>query len=278
MQTWFAPPGLPPLSRSPGQDENEPRAAGRCLTIGLAVRPLYRNAGSGEVYPLVLQRLRRRLSVAIRQCIFELTGMETLSPPVHAESLGPSRMHRSADRVDRQLCEFSASFDFLLQVSPANSEQAWIEFQNTGCRTPPRLFYRPLPYRPSLLKRKLFAIRIEHVDDSTLGWLFAQKQVELDRQNTALRDIGTPVFRYSSLQLFGRPDHDLVELAESILGASRSDWEPTTEPAERLDATAMALRARFESTRIGASSRPSKPRCRSRKESRPESWFPETSC
>jgi uncharacterized protein (TIGR02421 family) len=246
VQPSLAPPGLAPLSTLSDQNEKAPIPTGRCITIGVAVRPLYRNSGSGEVYPLVLQRLRRRLSVALRQCIFELTGMNCLSPPVHAESLGPSRMHRSADRVDRQLCEFSASLDFLLQVSPVNSEQAWSEFQSSGCRTLPRLFYRPLPYRPSLLKRKLFAIRIEHVDDSTLAWLFAQKQVELDRQITALRDIGTPGFRYSSLQMFGRPDQELIELAESILSASQPDAEPATESTVRLDATALALRAQSE--------------------------------
>ena len=193
---------------------------GSCYRIGVAVRPIYRDLNTGTLFPLVLQSLRRQLAVALRKAIFAFAGMPKDGSRRHYESLGPSAMAKAGRLVDQQLCEVSQAFDFLLQVTPVNAEAAWAEFAAGGYRAAPRFHYRPLQYHPALLKRQLYEIPLERVEDATLAHLFEQKQDELDKQLNALKHIDSPAFYYDSLQIYGRPDDELVQLAEAIFRRS----------------------------------------------------------
>jgi uncharacterized protein (TIGR02421 family) len=188
-----------------------------CHTIGVAVRPVYRDARTGVVFPLVLQSLRRQLAVALRKCVFAFTGQGQVQPHAHYESLGPSSLVKAARLVDQQLSDVSQAFDFVLQTVPLNSAAAWEEFAAGGCARTPVFYYRPLPYDPALLKRRLFEIPLDRLEDATLIHLFQQKQDHLDRQLTALKYIDAPPFYYDSVQLYGTPDESLVQLARGVL-------------------------------------------------------------
>ncbi len=195
-------------------------AKGGCV-LGLAVRPLYRDPMTGGLYPMVLEQLRRQLARALRKGIAQFTGSESAS--AHYDSLGPSTLVKAARIVDRELSEVAEAFDFLLQVTPSNRQQAWQEFRESGYQQAPTFFYRPLAYHPSLLKRRLFSINIERIEDPTLAYLFWEKQDELDRQLTALRDLNTRRFVYNSLQLFEGADDELVSLAQAIFDNTAAD-------------------------------------------------------
>ncbi len=204
----LAPPTLDPLTSA---------CRGGCVAIGIAVRPVYRDSDGGATFPIVLQSLRRQLAVAIRKAVFAYTGRQQSQAVDHYEALGPSAMARAARDVDQQLCDVAQSFEFLLQATPINSEAAWGEFAASGHRRLPVLYYRPLPYHPSLLKRQLYGVPVDRLEDSTLAQLFEQKQDELGHQLDALKHIGTRSFFYDSLHLYGKPDDELVQLADDIL-------------------------------------------------------------
>lgn len=53
------------------------------------------------------------------------------------------------------------------------------------------MHYRPLRFDPPLLKRELFSIPIERVDDPALVALLREKQYELEQQLTILAERGT---------------------------------------------------------------------------------------
>jgi uncharacterized protein (TIGR02421 family) len=74
-----------------------------------------------------------------------------------------------------------------------------------------------VPVDPALLKRRLYAIPLERVEDPTLYRIFRQKQVELDRQITMLSDLGTSRFLHGGLQLYGAVSGSLSALADEIL-------------------------------------------------------------
>lgn len=217
-----------------------------CLAIGLGIRPVFRDAATGEIYPLVLQSLRRQLAIAIRQAVFAFTGRDQAQPHAHYEALGPSTMAKAGRLVDQQLCEISQSFDFLLQVTPVNAEKAWEDFEASGYAKAPTLLYRPLPYHPSLLKRQLYSIPMEHVEDSSLIQLFEQKQDELDKQLDALKHLGTRAFYYDSLHLYGAPDDDLVRLADSILAHTRAQADDIHESCVPTEQVAAAAREHID--------------------------------
>ena len=63
-----------------------------------------------------------------------------------------------------------------------------------------------------LAKRELFKVPIERVEDPTLGQLFREQQVSLDRKLTMLGDRGRPEFLYGSLQVFGGVDEPLLDV------------------------------------------------------------------
>jgi uncharacterized protein (TIGR02421 family) len=133
----------------------------------------------------------------------------------------------------------------LLQVTPVNSQRAWLAFKRDHFQREPVFHYRPLPVDPPLLKRRLFEIPIERVEDLTLAQLFREKQEEMDRELTMLLDRGTQRFRYGSLQTYGGVAPWLLSLAQRILRTfsprSRED-----RPGWDLDASGFAERAREE--------------------------------
>jgi uncharacterized protein (TIGR02421 family) len=147
--------------------------------------------------------------------------------------------------VDEQLASISDSFDFLLQVTPTNIESAWLRFKRNRFQEAPSFQYRPLPIDPVMMKRRLYQIPIDRIEDPTLAQLFWEKQMELDRQLTMLADRDTQNFLYGSLQLYGSLNGKLVKTAGELLdrlpARTREDWREG-----HLDAAAFAERAREE--------------------------------
>lgn len=221
------PPGLDPL-RSMCGDGLE-----ACFFVGLEVSPVYRDAET--LFPVLLHQLRRGVSVAVRKGVFAFAGIRGQPREKHFDAFGPSTMVRAARDVDQQLCDVSDAFDFLLQVTPVNAESAWHAFTQSGQDAEPELHYRHLPYQPNLLKRRLFEVPIERIEDPTLSHLFWEKQNELDLQLTALRELETPAFLHCSRQLYGSADATLLTLAGELLERLPCPQAPSSCPEAEED-------------------------------------------
>jgi uncharacterized protein (TIGR02421 family) len=140
--------------------------------------------------------------------------------------------------IDRQLAAVSNQFDYLLQLTPVNANGAWKRFQRDRFQRVPEFHYRPLPVDPALLKRQLYRIPIERVEDPALQRLFQEKQEELELKLTMLRDRDTPRFLHESLQLFGGVRDSLLQLAQDLL--SRLPGKGDGDKGRMLDAAAFA--------------------------------------
>jgi len=135
-----------------------------------------------------------------------------------------------------------------------NAEAAWKQFRDGRFRHDPVFHYRPLTVDPDLLKRSLYAVPLERVEDPTLAGVFRAKRQELDRQVSMLEDRGSAAFLPTSLQLYGAVDEDLLALADALLAGIRDRQETAPDgrsasgstTAEWLDAAAFADRARAE--------------------------------
>lgn len=215
-----------------------------CHVLGLEVRPIYRDAKTGEVYDHVLRSLRRGVARSLKKAFFTFALNRTTVRPQHYFSLGRSSLPQQVLTVDRQLADVSGQFKFLLLVTPVNAERSWHEFVESRYTKRPAFQYRPLDADPMLLKRRLMKIATERIDDPTLGHVFRQTQDELDRQITMLSDIGTRRFLPGSLQVFGGVESALLELAHEILTA-RPDPDAAS-PETALGAKEFARRANRE--------------------------------
>ncbi len=188
-----------------------------CSVLGLEIEDIYRDPDTNEVFPLVLRRLHRSVSTALKRAAFEFTKNRTTRKPFSYHVMGRRAFVKAVWAIDKQLAHISQSFDFLLQVTPINTDQAWRRFQKNRFEKMPIFYYRPLPVDPGQLKRQLYQIPIEKVEDATLAFLFREKQMEIDRQLTMLLDRGKKSFFYGSLQLYGEVTESLLHTAKNIL-------------------------------------------------------------
>ncbi len=232
-------PGLKPLLRA--------AEAGRlgAYLVGLEVRPVYRSPQTGQVFPAVLRLLRRRLGRALKQAFFTFALEHTQIRPQHYYSLGRRTVAKVVWEVDRRLAELDKCFDLLLQATPVNVEAEWYAFRRNRYDKAPAYHYRPLAHEPTLLKRRLYEIPLERIDDPTLAYILREKQDELDRRITMLCDIGTPRFLAGSRQVFGSVQPELLALAETLL-ARISPRVRDGSAGPQVDAAAVARRAEEE--------------------------------
>jgi uncharacterized protein (TIGR02421 family) len=245
-----APPGLPPLI------DADFAASHHCLTLGLEIAPVYR--GEGGLHPYALRVLQRGLTHALKQLFYHFSHDHTRFRPSHYHQLGPRSLTNAVWESDKQLAAISEQFDLLLHVTPVNAAQAWRYFQVGGYRQTPEFHYRPRGVDPALLKRELYQVPLEKIDDPTLADLFDAKRDELDRQLTLLNDRETPSFLHGSQQLFGHIDADLLATAQRLAAlpaepktkagektAEKTD-EDSADKSELLDAAALAREAENE--------------------------------
>ena len=211
--------------------------------LGLALQPPYRQSGTGISYPVIYRVLRRGLTSALRKTAYHFAVTHTSYQPEHFNALGPRRTSAAVKQADEMLVSIAESFDFLLQVTPVNIERAWEEFSRRGGEAPPAFDYRPLVVDAPLLKRTLFSVQTEAIEDPTLAHLLDETRDVLDRKVTMLTDRGTPRFLYGSLQVYGPVDAPLLEYAHTLLARvpDRGD-----SPGERLDAEAVRQLAESE--------------------------------
>jgi uncharacterized protein (TIGR02421 family) len=251
-----APPGKPPLL-----DPDEQRAAG-VLLIGLEVPAFFVDPG-GRPFPAVLRRLQHDLGRALQQAAFEFTTVQTNLRPEHFRALGPRRLLKATRHVDRRLAEIAGRIDHLLAITPLNTDAAWVEFREGGFAADPTFHYRPLTVDPDLLKRALYAVPLEDVEDPSLAAIFRAQRQYLDRQVSLLEDRGSDAFLPTSLQLYGGVEDELVDLAGSVLTTIRERGLAgegcEVAPGPCLDAAAFAERARRELARYGRSGKEHEP-------------------
>lgn len=222
----------------------EERRMLNCNIVGLEVPPVFRRPNSTAEFPLLIGSLRRSISLALRQGYFEFARSRTTHRPPHFHSLGRKAVVKAVWDIDRQLAEVSNQFDYLLQLTPVNTNEAWRDFKSSDFSETPEFHYRPLPVDPTLLKRDLYKIPIERVEDPALQRLFREKQEEIELKLTMLRDRDTKRFLYESLQLFGGVKDSTLSLATDLLNQLSGKSESGKEAS--VDAKSFAISAQNE--------------------------------
>lgn len=213
-----------------------------CIPVSLEISPFFREAGTQKIYPGVLRQLRHGLSRAFKRAFFAFAQSQAKSVPASFLALGRRALDRTVFEIDASLADLSGSFDFLLQATPVNVERCWYQFSRSRSQRPPEFLYRPLPIDPLAMKRDLFSIRIDAIEDPSLQSLMRQTQLDLDRQLTMLLDRNTARFKYGSLQVYGKIDKALVQVAETVLAVSTC--QPAARRERRVDAQAFATMSR----------------------------------
>jgi uncharacterized protein (TIGR02421 family) len=212
--------------------------------IGLEIEPVYRDPDTGEIFPFKLKELHQGLAYALKRSFYTFAHTYTSQRPAHYHELGRHAMTSAVWDTDRQLAEIGDRFDMLLHVTPVNASRAWTEFQRCGFEKTPVFNYRPRPIDPDLLKRQLYQIPIERIEDPTLAFIFSAKRDELARQITMIADRNTPRFMHGSLQVYSEVEGWLLRLAQQLV--EKIAPNEIQDDGDCLDANGFAECAREE--------------------------------
>lgn len=211
--------------------------------IGLEVPPVYRD-DEGNVYPLYFRKFREGFAKAIHKAVFEFIRVQTSSELESFAALGKREIHEEVYKIDRKLTEIESSYQFLLLVAPVNIQSMRECFFKSNFEELIAYHYRLLPIDPDILKRKLYDLRIDEIDDPAISFLFDEKREEIDQQLTMLKERGSKNFFYRSVRLYQGLDKKIISEAEMILHNISEDAHQ--EKVKTLDVKAFGKMAEAE--------------------------------
>ena len=187
-----------------------------CHVIGLEVPTLYFDHKNHQIYPIELQKMRRGISRVFKKTFFEFIRSQTANVPPHYLELGRKAMVKAVWDTDNRFALIEQLYDYLLLSTPLNVASERKKYFDLGYKIEPTFYYRPLPIDPMLLKRLLYNIPIERIEDPMLENLFREKQAELDNNLSMIMNRGTDKYLYGSINTYGAIDTPLLRLAQNI--------------------------------------------------------------
>ncbi len=232
------------------QADNDPdlmdvQDAKKCgaVVVGLELPPIYRNE-ENKLYPVFFRNFKDYLIKAIHRSFFEFIRVQTSGGVSSYNALGRKYLKEIVFDIDKQLADIERSYQFLWLVSPSNIHEIKNEFFKSNYEHVMDYHYRLLPVDPDVLKRRLYNLKLEDIDDPAMSYLFREKREELDMQITMLSERGTKNFMYDSIRLYKGVENNLCEKARDIL--SKVDEDENEHDGHLLDSKAFSSLARKE--------------------------------
>jgi len=197
--------------------------------LGLEVPPVYMDEKK-QVYPVYFRSFRDQFIKALQRAIFEFIRVQTTSSIANYNALGKRDIHKEVFKIDKELTKIESSYQFLLLVAPVNIQGLREQFFNSHFKKLDRYHYRLLPVDPDILKRKLYNLRIDEIDDPAISYLFDEKREEIDHELTMLKERGSRNFFYSSVRLYKGLEKNVLAEAELILQNIKEDHSEEQKP------------------------------------------------
>ncbi len=211
--------------------------------LRLEVPPVYKS-DQGSIYPTYFTDFRKAFVKAVQKALFEFTRVQTSSKIESYTALGKRKLEDVVFKIDKQLHDIRASYQFLLLVAPTNLKEARQHFFETNFEEVPDYHYRMLPVNPDLLKRRLFNLKIEDINDPAFTYIFDEKREEIDQELAMLKERGSRNFLYRSVRRYRGLDKSLVQEAETIL--KEIPEEDVQKDGTQINAKEFALMAENE--------------------------------
>jgi uncharacterized protein (TIGR02421 family) len=151
------------------------------------------------------------------------------------------RLSPFAAQVDEELAKMDKKIDWLTRLTPVNINAIKSAFIDSDYRDMPDSEYgEGLTNDAPVLRRELFSLPIDKIENPLIEALLIEKQRELDRQIELVRMRDREGFILASVDLFGSVDECLLQQAHDIMSSV-----PNKTPAEKdSDAEAVANAAR----------------------------------
>ncbi|WP_373491164.1 tyrosine/phenylalanine carboxypeptidase domain-containing protein [Parasphingorhabdus sp.] len=121
-------------------------------------------------------------------------------------------------QVDEELAKMDSQIDWLTRLTPVNINAIKSAFVASGYRDMPDSEYgEGLSNDAPVMRRQLFALPIDQIENPLIEALLIEKQRELDRQIELVRMRDRDGFILASVDLFGSVDEHLLDQAHDIM-------------------------------------------------------------
>ncbi|MGY5850792.1 flavohemoglobin expression-modulating QEGLA motif protein [Salegentibacter sp. F14] len=227
---------------SPLMEIEQTKQAG-AVVVGLEIPPVFRNI-EGKLYPVFFRGYRDFIIKAIHKGIFDYIRVQTSCGLASFHALGRKYLKDKVFEIDKKLGQIESSYEFLWLISPSNIHEIKKKFFDSNFDKVLDYHYRLLPIDPDVLKRELYNLKIEEIDDPAMSHLFREKREELDQQISMLSERGTKNFFYNSIRLYKGIETILSEEAGKLL--REVDEEGPSKDAEMIDSKGFSSLARRE--------------------------------
>ncbi len=222
--------------------------------VAVRFAPIYRQPESGNTYPDLRERLVANIFDAGLKAFAAFVGAtQSLKLTTH-RALGRKAFVDAVSRADRSIDDVASSFDFLLAVTPINTDAAWQAFKAGKFKQEPQFLYRPLSVQVESEKRKLFSVAFDRFEDPVLYHLYREKQQELDLQLSLISARETSRFVEYGRALYGPVEPSLYRVATEILAKTAVladdgddiESDPATVDCDEVEAAARAMIADYQ--------------------------------
>lgn len=209
----------------------------KTLVLATEIKKIYCNESTGEVYPVLIDRLAHLLKRAIVNTADQFIREHSKFIYIKKQQLLPSEISKAVLKFDKELFDTASRFEILNYVNPVNIEQAKKEFFKSKYTQNPKFIYKPLSINPFEFKRKLYSTNVEIIPDISLRMLYQDVIDAYADKVDLIASIGTDKFLYNSLRYFGEPGLHDINNANYILHCSSSidtDYELNLLPEDVL--------------------------------------------
>lgn len=219
----------------------------RSLVLPINVQPIFINESGDEVYPLVLDYLKRGLKIAFSHTGAFHQRQYTSRQQTRSANMLSSNIDPTVLDVDARLYKLSQSFSTLKYVNPTNITSERKRFFSAPSRYQSQFRYRQLPIDANEFKRQLYRIELDKINDPALKQLYADMVNQLSDQVDLLTSVGQEHFVYNAIRFYGEPDDKAVSNAKFLLYAKALP----TQSGNVLDAESAAEIMRKQAQRWG---------------------------
>ncbi len=228
-----------PEGFSPLLDIEKVRESG-ALLIGITIPPLFRDKDNVHNYPLFFRKIRAKFAEIIKRGAFELVRGLSDTKFIHYQMLGKTRIDNMVRSADKRIAAIDEKINFILSVTPVNVNSEWQTFKNNKFFKEPNFRYRLISMDPELEKRKLFSIKLEDIEHTTLAFLLRDKRAELEKQLIMLEERGNRKFFHTSQSIYGDLDEETVHIAKSLLNYALPQEQAEIEMINAIDFALIA--------------------------------------
>ncbi len=186
------------------------------LVFAIEVKKIYVDEESGDEYPDIIEKIRFGLKRAILNTSYYFVKQSKIKNFNKKYELLSSISEDKLKIIDQQLSQLLKGVDILKHVNPTNLTSEKKRFLASKSYQP-NFRYKPVTINTKELKRELFRVPLDQINDITLKHLYSSIVEESVKKIELLESINTPNFLYNSIRIFGRPDEMDLANAKYLL-------------------------------------------------------------